>query len=463
MTSLTRRAVVTVVVVEFLCALAISGTALWHERWTRFRSFDEMLMGRSDSLLGAVQDAEDPDDNVKIDPEELEVPTDDSYAVYNFDGRLLGSSAYALPSLAIRPRDGFSTLRVGHREYRLLQRRGLRVIDREETGGAGLRRPVIILYAARTDFIWREIFAAARFYVLVSLTLLCATTAILIVSLRRMLRPLRELAVAASAIDAHSLSFEPPASALRLRESKPLADALSAAVARLRQAFETEHRFVGDASHELKTAVAVVRSSLQVMSMRPRSTEEYQLGIDQVLNDNERVEALAARMLTLARFEELRAGEFVEVNLGESVEITIQNLQSFAEIHNVSMAASLEPEVLVRMTREGAQVLISNLVLNAIQHSPKGATVFVTLRRTTEPEGLAVLEVKDSGAGVPADKLPHVFERFYRADPSRSRQTGGTGLGLAICKSIVDAVDGTIEMQSQQGHGTVVKATFRLA
>jgi len=463
MTSLSRRAVCMVVLVELLCALAFSCTALWHERRTRLRSFDVMLMGRSDSLLGAIQDAEDPEANVKIDPLELSVPPDDKYAVYSPDGRLLGSSLSALPALAVRQSYGISTVRIGHHEYRLLQREALRVIDREETGGVGLRRPVIILYASRVDGIWHEIVSAAEFYVVVSLILIFATAAILIVLVQRLLRPLGELASAASAVKTSSPAFEPPPAALRLRELKPLVDALSETIARLRHAFEMEHRFIGDASHELKTAVAVVRSTLQLMSMRQRSVEEYRLGLDRVLADNQRVEELVSRMLTLARFEERSPVEAGPVNLVESVEMALQHLNSFAEVHGVSVTTSLAPEARVRLTPESAQVLISNLVINAVQHSSEGSVVSIALRRQSEPEALAILEVKDSGTGVAAENLPHVFDRFFREDPSRSRQTGGAGLGLAICKSIVDAADGDIEMQSQRGQGTIVRASFRLA
>ena len=463
MTSLSRRAVCIVLLVESLCALAFSCTALWHERQTRLRSFDVMLMGRSDSLLGAIQDAEDPEDNVKIDPLELSVPSEDAYAVYNPDGRLLGSSPQALPALAMRTSDGFSKLRISHHEYRVLQRQGLRIIDRDETGGVGMRRPVVILYAACTDRMWHETVSAARFYVLVSLTLIFATTAILIVLVQRLLQPLGELAVAASAVKVSFLSFEPPRAALRLRELRPLVDALSATIARLRHAFEMEHRFIGDASHELKTAVAVVRSTLQVMSMRSRSVEEYRRGLERALVDNQRVEELVSRMLTLARFEERPPIEPVPVNLADSVETALQHLHSFANVHGVSLTASLASEIRVRLAPESAHVLISNLVINAVQHSPEGAVVSVALRHVSEPEARAILEVKDSGTGVAAENLPRVFERFYREDPSRSRQTGGAGLGLAICKSIVDAADGDIEMQSERGHGTVVRASFRLA
>jgi signal transduction histidine kinase len=462
MSSLTRRAVLTVLLAELLCAVAFSLSALWHERGTRLRTFDVMLQGRSDSLLGAIQDAEDPEANVTIDPAELSVPAHDVYAVYNQGGRILGMSSYAPDKLITRSDDGFRTVRSGRHSYRVLQRQALRVIDRAETSGVGLRRPVTILYASPMDFIWHEIFEAASFYVIVSVALLCATGVILILLVQRMLRPIGELATEAAAVTASSLIFRAPASALRLRELKPLAEALSATIVRLRHAFEKEQRFVGDAAHELKTAVAVVRSTVQVLSMRTRSTDEYRQGLDAILTDNERVEELVSRMLTLTRFEERQEIVAGEVSLSETVQHALRNLGSFAEAHGVSLSASLAPEVSVRLIPEAAQVLVSNLVVNAVQHSPRGAEVRVAVTRLNAPADRAILEVKDFGTGISAENLPHVFERFFREDRSRSRQTGGAGLGLAICKSIVEAASGVIEMESLPGRGTTVTVSFSL-
>ena len=462
MSSLTRRAVLAVLLAELLCAVAFSLTALWHERATHLRTFDVMLQGRSDSLLGAIQDAEDPEANVTIDPAELNVPPHDVYAVYNQGGRLLGTSSHAPDKLITRSDDGFRTVHSGRHSYRVLQREALRVIDRAENGGVGLRRPVTILYAAPMDFIWHEIFEAASFYVTLSIALLCVTAVILILLVQKMLRPIEELAAEAAAVTATSLTFRVPASALRLRELKPLAEALSAAMARVRHAFEMEQRFVGDAAHELKTAVAVVRSTVQVLSMRVRSADEYRRGLDAILADSERVEELVSRMLTLARFEERHEVVASEVNLSEAVQHALRNLSSFAEAQGVTLNASLASEIRVRLVPEAVQVLVSNLVVNAVQHSPQGAEVTVAVTRLDTPAGRAILEVRDFGTGISAESLPHVFQRFFREDRSRSRQTGGAGLGLAICKSIVEAANGAIEMESLPGRGTTVTVSFSL-
>lgn len=458
--SLTRRAIVTVLIVELLCAVALSGTAVWHEARSRLRAFDVTLQGRSDSLLGAIQDAEDPEDNVTIDPAELKLPPHDVYAVYNQGGRLLGSSRNPPPELIARDGDGFRTAHANGRSFRVFQRDALRIIDRAENHGIGLRRPVTIVYAASTGRMWHEIRGAASFYIAVSLLLVCITAGILVLLMRRLLQPVQALAAAASNVDPATLAFTPPPGAASLVELRPLCDALEATLGRLRQAFELEHRFVGDAAHELKTAIAVVRSSIQVLMMRSRSADEYRSGLERVLDDNERVETLVSRMLMLARLEE-RAETLPEpISVTESVQDTLQILESFAHAHGVSLKASLAPGIKARLTPEAARVLVSNLVVNAVQHSAPGAVVSVVLRDEQTPQPNAVLEVEDSGTGVDPENLPHVFDRFFREDKSRSRETGGAGLGLAICKSIVEAADGRIEMQSVPGQGTVVRASF---
>lgn len=461
--SLVRRAVLLVCLAELCCALGLSFAALLHESRTRFRAFDAMLQGRSDSLLGAIQDAEDPDDNVEVDRTELRSPPNDVYAVYNRGGRLLGTSAGAPPELSARAADGFRNASAAGHRYRVLQDEGLRIIDRAENGGVGLRRPVTIVYAASTEGIWREILEAASFYAGVSVVLLFATAALLVLLLKNLLRPLRQLAEEAGGITASSLQFTPPPAALRLRELRPLSEALSAAIERLRRSFEMEQHFIGDAAHELKTAVAVVRSSIQLLSMRGRSEGEYRRGLDRIFADNSRVEELLARMLTLARFGERdeRSGE--EEDLGVAVRRAVERLESYAEARDVKVRQRSETGVRAPLSRERAETLVSNLVVNAVQHSPRGSVIAVEVEGAVGLGRAVTLRVRDNGAGISAEALPHVFDRFYREDSSRSRETGGAGLGLAICKSIAEAAGGVIAVESKPGVGTTVEVTFSRA
>src|ERR1700757_480298 len=158
--SLVRRATVAVLAIEMLCALGVASVALWHERETRMRALDATLQGRSDSLIGAVQDAEDPGDNVKVDPEEFSPGKGEQFAVYNADGRIVGASHDSLSAVALGPEDAFRNTTVDGHRYRVLQRKALRIIDREETGGHGRRRPVTVVYAVRSDRVWHGVLEA---------------------------------------------------------------------------------------------------------------------------------------------------------------------------------------------------------------------------------------------------------------------------------------------------------------
>lgn len=240
---------------------------------------------------------------------------------------------------------------------------------------------------------------------------------------------------------------------METRELAPLASALTAAMQRLEGSFAQQRRFVSDAAHELKTAVAVVKSSLQLLSMRQRTPEEYEAGVEVSLMDCERIEEIVARMLTLARAEHLSTAEHVSgtADLDEAVITTAQQFQSMAEVRSVTLTLAAHEPALVPLSSEECSLLCSNLLLNALQHSPPRSEV----RMMLQPEAdWVALRIEDQGDGIDPALLPHVFERFSRGDPSRSRNTGGTGLGLAICKAIVDRAGGTIALQSEPGRGT---------
>ncbi len=457
--SLVRRAIVSVLLIELLCAVGIASTALWHEWRSRMRALDISLEGRADSLIGAVQDAEDPETNVTVNPEEFTAPRGDVFAVFNSSGRLIGTSGGTVPEFLTRRQDGFRDARHGGHRFRVLERQALRIIDRDETHGVGIRRPFTVVYATTTNHLWHEAVEATRFYLLVSVGLLVVTALVLIWLLRRLLAPLQQLAVSASHITTDTLAFEPPPSAERITELVPMVQALSGMVARVRAAFDRQHQFINDAAHELKTGVAVVRSSIQVLSMRNRTAEEYRQGLDDVLLDNERVEGLVRQMLTLASFEDRKAAAKGECNLAEEVRAAASTLGSFAELQGVTVCCGLQ-EAAAGLSADAARTLASNLILNALQHSQSGAEVVVSVELlTTEPRRVQ-LEVRDSGSGIAPENLERIFERFFREDSSRSRATGGAGLGLAICKSIVSAANGTIDVSSELGKGTMVRVTL---
>ncbi len=460
MRSITRQTVTIVLVAELVCAAILSLLVLAHEHTVRFRALDESIQGRTDSLAGAIQDAEDAADNVFVDPAELHLPHGDMYIVYGNGGEILGHSDPAPADLLAQGSPGFRDRRLPHMPYRVLQRSAMRIIDRNETHGVGLRRPVVIVYATPEGHLLHEVHEAVRFYLFAILLSTGLVAFAVTVLLRRALRPVTELTAAAARIEAPDLQFEPPASVMSVRELAPLAVALDHVVRSLREAFGKEQRFLSDAAHELKTAVAVVRSSLQVLLIRPRSPREYTEGLEQVLEDNGRLEAVIAQMLQISEIAEKGATDLEATDLAAVARDCVDRAASLAALAGVSVQTSAEGEVPVRLSRARAEIVLTNLTTNAIQHSAPGMVVTVAAGR----EGsCVVLRVHDTGEGISADALPHVFERFFRQDASRSRKSGGTGLGLPIAKAIVEAAGGTISLASQAGRGTIATVTFMLA
>jgi signal transduction histidine kinase len=470
--SITHRLIATILLLELLAALSISGAALVYERHVRFRSFDVMLRGRADSLLGAVQDAEDAQDNVMLDGTEVDLPREDVYQVQDAGGRILGHSAnWTGPSTDLLTAKTGKMQRVSVRgkHYRALRIEGLRIVDPGDKGG-GIPRHVTIFYGAPVDHVWGEIWEAVGFYAVTSLSLLAISGLLIFWLLNRGLAPLRELAAEASGVSVDSWNFVPPPRARMIKELAPLTVALETVLAGLEHSFLQQRRFVSDAAHELKTAVAVLKSSLQLVTLKQRTAIEYERGIERSQLDCQRMEETVAKMLTLARVEANSVPAAVATDLTEVLRQVSQQFDSMAELKRLQILVLAEGPVMVDIEPEQLQLLCGNLLLNALQHSPAGSAI----RAVVQQDGTqALLAIEDDGEGIAPQDLPHVFERFYRGDPSRSRNTGGTGLGLAICKAIASRWQGSIEIASDLGVGTRVmvrlpvstlsSASFKLA
>jgi signal transduction histidine kinase len=464
--SIAFRLIAAVLAVELVSSVLVVLLALGYERHSHFRSFDIMLRGRADSVLGAVQDAEDEADNVMLDRADLRVPAEDIYEVVDASGRLLGRSPNWQGAAATRleeDRFGFARAEINHRHYRVMTMQGSRIVDPGDPHGGKLRR-VTIVYGAPTEGMWRAIRGAVEFYAVGSVVLLLVTGPLIAWLLHRGLFPLRQLAALAGNVSADSWQFAPPASARETPELAPLTQALENVLQRLERSFLQQRAFVSDAAHELKTAVAVVKSSLQLLEMKPRSVDEYQAGLERCLCDCSRLEEIVAKMLALARLEsgpalreEQPPGDFAAC-LREAID----NLETVAELRGVRVLATIPESGSCPVTAgaEECSTLISNLLLNAIQHSESGSTVEA---RIMVKVPAVTLEIEDHGEGIDPIVLPHVFDRFYRGDPSRTRTTGGAGLGLAICKAIAERAGGSISIVSHPGSGSTVTVLLPLA
>lgn len=449
--SITRRLIATVLLLELLSALALITAITVHERHVQLQAFDANLKGTAESLMGAVQETNDEDDNVMLDLRGIQFPRDAVYSVQENGGKRLGATP-DLDSLRIDPDQPYQFQRFKGKTYRIYTFDGLRIIDPGAPGG-GVHHAVTISYGAPIGRVWHHVFEAVRFFAVATLILLSLTAVIMVWLIRRELHPIRELAVAAESISPTQWQFQSPLSASRTQELRPLAAAIEAALARLRRSFEQQKRFTSDAAHELKTDIAIVKSSLQLLAMRKREQEEYRRGLALSLDDFTRLESTVQKMLTLARLEQPEERTGQNCSLKDAIEDALEQSAAFAELRGIFVTTNLPTEAAVPLDSRDAALLCSNILLNALQHSPKNGNVFINLSRTSNQVRFTV---RDEGQGIHEEDRQFLFEPFYRGDPSRSRKSGGTGLGLSICKAICDRIGGSIDIANHPVGGTIV-------
>lgn len=272
------------------------------------------------------------------------------------------------------------------------------------------------------------------------------------------LKPVDRLTRAAERIGRGNLSerVEEPRSG---DEIGRLAATFNRMISRLEQAFDRERRFTADASHELKTPLAVLRGDIEVTLRRERSPEEYQRVLKSNLEEIEQLTKLTDDLLTLARSDADRSVlDLEEVRLDLLAGDACAYISPLAGAAGVALTYD-EPDSAV--TIEGDQKrlkqLLVNLLDNAIKYTPAGGSARLAL---TVEDSSAIIEVSDTGRGIPATALPHVFERFYRQTDPRDSRVTGFGLGLAISKWIADAHGGSIRVESREGEGS--RFTVRL-
>jgi len=268
----------------------------------------------------------------------------------------------------------------------------------------------------------------------------------------RMVQPIQMISETAAQISAANLDRRIETRQLD-QELVQLATVLNGTFERLETSFDRLTQFTADASHELRTPLAIIQSQMELALSQLRTVESYQQTLETCLRSSERMRSLVDGLLLLARTDADHSELQREIiDLRNVAENAVAQLQDKAVSAGIDLECAA-PEMVVGVSadiRFLMQVPI-NLIDNAIQHTPSGGKIFVDVRI----EGTqAVLSVRDSGCGIAAEYLPHVFERFYRIDAGRSRRHGGSGLGLSICKSLVESHGGSISCESTVGEGS---------
>ena len=360
------------------------------------------------------------------------------YVVWRRDGRELARSANAPPGIARPPRLGpaepeLPRTRDSLREVFHFTPPGECVLSGRSIAGdlADMRRLGWLLAAVGGVVL---LFGLAGGWWLVS----------------RAIHPIAEISATAVKIAAGDLSQRINVADTE-NELGRLAGVLNSTFARLEAAFAQQGRFTADVAHELRTPVSVLLTQTQTALNRERNAVEYRETVEACQRAAQRMRRLLESMLELARLD---AGQepmkAICFDLAGTVRDCIELVRPLAEERNIKIQGELAAVELVGDPERLAQV-ITNLLSNAIHHNKENGEVRVSVQRRDK---MVMVKVADTGPGISAEDLPHVFERFYRGDKSRSGASGRTGLGLAISKAIVEAHSGVVEVTSEIGVGT---------
>ncbi len=277
---------------------------------------------------------------------------------------------------------------------------------------------------------------------------------------RRALRPVDQMTEAARRIGAEHLDQKVQGSGAG-DELDRLARTLNDMLGRLNVAFQEMRQFSADASHELQTPLTVLKGEIEVGLRTPRNAGEYHDILRSALEEIERISRLVEGLLLLSRADAgvLRMDRrLVDLReLGEKVALEVRPL---AEAQSIQLEAQLEEAVVVQGDPDHLRRLLRNLVDNAIKYTPPGGRVGISLKKN---ETWAVLRVKDTGIGIAKEDQEKIFRRFYRTTAARDRGGSGAGLGLAIARSIAEAHEGRIQVESAAGRGSIFTVFFPLA
>ena len=275
---------------------------------------------------------------------------------------------------------------------------------------------------------------------------------------RRALAPVEHIAQTATDIEARNLAKRLPLSGSG-DELDHLSETLNCMFARLDDAFRRITQFTADASHELRTPAAIIRTTAEVARRKPRTAAEYEAALDRILAESVRNTALIDDLMLLARADS-RVEEIDReaVPMAELVREACCGADALARASDIRLSTCEVRDCTVQGDPDALRRALLILLDNAIKYSkPGGGVVEVRLDSPSDGRSTVVLEVRDNGIGIGPEDLPHIFERFYRASKDRSRKVEGVGLGLSIAQSIAHQHGGELQIESTPGVGTTAR------
>ncbi|MFY9093420.1 ATP-binding protein, partial [Aliarcobacter butzleri] len=243
-------------------------------------------------------------------------------------------------------------------------------------------------------------------------------------------------------------------------EINQLINEINSLLSRLENSFERISQFSSDASHELKTPLTIIKGEMEVTLRKDRTINEYKEALKTSLEEISGIEQTINDLLFLAKNEqELVVDKQEEFYLDELADEAINELKNFAKLHKIKISLVIEDSVEMKGFASLLKIAIKNILKNAIQFSYENKEVIVKIFKEND---LLNISIEDFGIGIPTNEQEKIYEKFYRTDKSRNKNSGGTGLGMSIMKKIVDIHKGKISLMSQENIGTKITLSFSI-
>ncbi|MFT8888873.1 MAG: ATP-binding protein [Ethanoligenens sp.] len=426
--------------------IALNAGILFGLRYYLIRQIRTQVQANVQTTLSSLEKTEWNDAEINL-PAELEAYPETGAKFVSADGTIIRTEG-TLPSSLPDPTEKLGQIQVlEHQDTHTVVENVIVVRDR------GILGYLQVVYNMRAEY---------RFLKLLFVLMAVADTAGILISMaagafisRRALRPIDAMTSAAQTISGSDLTKRVPVGEADDELSR-LAETFNEMIGRLESAFERQKQFVSDASHELRTPIAVIQGYADLIERwgkdNPKVLHE---AVEAIGGETESMKALVERLLFLARNDngsfQLRL-EFFDMR-------TV--FQEVADEAQVAFRRSVDIQestpIMLMADRALVKQMLRALTDNAVKYTPTDGNVYIEATKTEDGVSLAV---RDTGVGIPPEDLTHVFDRFYRVDKARSRMQGGSGLGLAIVRSIAEAHHGTVQIESVPGHGTTVRILF---
>jgi two-component system heavy metal sensor histidine kinase CusS len=434
----------------FILILAAIGILYWALVRTLEREDDEFLASKARILLTMLRDAPDNDRELKeeIERESAARPAGQLYLrVLDAQGKIVTETAGMAERL---PPEGIADAgRERPTQIESPSGQSFRVLAVRPADNSGRVVQVAMDRTAEEDLL-----STYRRYAGLTLTLaLVGCTAVGFLIARRGLRPLREIIQTAGRIRSSTLHERIDAATLPA-ELAALAGTFNGMLDRLEESFHRLERFSADIAHELRTPVNNLRGEVEVALGQPRTPEQYRDILSSSLEEFGRLTNLIDSLLFLARAESPQTQIIKQrLDVGRELATVRDFYEAAANEAGIDLRLQASDGIMADLDRTLFQRAVGNLIANALAHTPRGGSV--TLQMAAE-NGSVHIDVIDTGRGIAAKDLPHVFDRFYRADPARESGGGSIGLGLALVKSIAQLHQGRCTISSDAGRGTRV-------